>query len=92
MLIKHVPSPHKHAGDRLGEKGKSGIESDWYTTNAYDSTMDQESGAPIRQLAVKTEYSVPASCFMVTPRQEPLKSAGMAWAEDLHWNIYKVLL
>ena len=34
----------------------------------YDSTMDQKSGTPIRQLAVKTAYSVPALCFMVTPR------------------------
>ena len=51
--------------------------------------MDQESGTPIRQLAAKAEYSVPALCFMVTPLQ---KSAGMAWDEGLQLSIYKILL
>ena len=63
-----------------------------YTINAYDSTVDQESGTLIRLLAVKTEYSVPALCFMVTPRCGSQKSAGMTWEEELRLNIYKVLL
>ena len=54
--------------------------------------MDQESGTPIRQLAVKTEYSVPALCSMVTPRRKPQIGAEMTWEEELHLNIYKVLL